>query len=390
MQIAPRIFTLNFFRSCLLIIPVFIPLIKSLGFNLTDAYILQGVFAFALIIFQFPSGYLADRYGRGKILLLASMINLLANSILIFNQSWSSFVVFQFLLGMGASFFSGTDTAILIEEQKNRLEYNEVLAKRLNSLQFGEVSAAIITSGLFLLFQNFSFQNLIMINGILSLIPFIIVLSFQNRTWKKLHIISSKKDYWDGIKTLNLYIKFCLAVFVFYEGMTYVLMWSLQEYWSQKDFDLKTIGGLWGYFSLLVIISIKLLKKFSGKWKFQRLLFFQLVSLCLFLLMSLYFKPQWTMVSLVFLAFIKSTAHTYLKDKINLECDNKIRSTVNSLGSLGVGLFVILFGPFVGLLIDHLNLEYVYFWILIISIILGLSFVFFEHRFKDIAPVSPQ
>ena len=60
----------SFFWLALVIIPVIVPFFESKGLSLAEVYYLQAIFAFVVVVFEVPSGYFADVFGRKNALVV--------------------------------------------------------------------------------------------------------------------------------------------------------------------------------------------------------------------------------------------------------------------------------------------------------------------------------
>jgi MFS family permease len=109
------LYSFRFFRDFLLIAPIIIPFYKSN--NLTAAQILsvQAVFSASMLLFEIPSGYLSDRWGRRKTLLLGGIAIAAGFAVYSISSGIGRFIAAEMLLGFGFSMCSGTDSAILYE-----------------------------------------------------------------------------------------------------------------------------------------------------------------------------------------------------------------------------------------------------------------------------------
>ncbi|MFO7561602.1 MAG: MFS transporter [Enhygromyxa sp.] len=88
---------------------------REIGFGVTEIMLLQGVFGLAMVLFEFPSGYLADRLGYRRCLILAFCLWTVAWPIYGQSQSWVGVASAELLLGVGMALISGCDTALLYE-----------------------------------------------------------------------------------------------------------------------------------------------------------------------------------------------------------------------------------------------------------------------------------
>ena len=106
--------TLAALRQALFPIPV-ITLFwrRQLGMSLADVMLLQAIFALAATVCEVPSGYLADRIGHRRSLLVASWLSLAGWLAYALAGSFPGVVAAEVALGMGIAFASGADSALL-------------------------------------------------------------------------------------------------------------------------------------------------------------------------------------------------------------------------------------------------------------------------------------
>lgn len=88
---------------------------REIGFGVTQIMLLQGVFGLAMVLFEFPSGYLADRIGYRRCLILAFGLWTIAWPIYGQAHDWVGVACAELLLGVGMALISGCDTALLYE-----------------------------------------------------------------------------------------------------------------------------------------------------------------------------------------------------------------------------------------------------------------------------------
>lgn len=88
---------------------------QEIGFGVTEIMLLQGVFGLAMAVFEFPSGYLADRLGYRACVLLAFVLWTAAWPIYGHAEGWLGVATAELLLGVGMAMLSGCDTALMYE-----------------------------------------------------------------------------------------------------------------------------------------------------------------------------------------------------------------------------------------------------------------------------------
>ena len=69
----PSSMWLRFFYVFGIIMPLIVPLFQSKGLGMQEIFALQTIFALAMLVSEVPSGYLADVFGRRKIILCGAI-----------------------------------------------------------------------------------------------------------------------------------------------------------------------------------------------------------------------------------------------------------------------------------------------------------------------------
>ena len=99
----------------MLIMPIGALFFAENGLDPFAIYLLQGVYSLSLALFEIPSGYLADVIGRRASLIIGSLLGTLGFVVLSFSHSLPGFLLAEIILGLGGSFISGSDSALLYD-----------------------------------------------------------------------------------------------------------------------------------------------------------------------------------------------------------------------------------------------------------------------------------
>ncbi|MCA9685334.1 MAG: MFS transporter [Myxococcales bacterium] len=125
---------------------------REVGFSITQIMLLQGVFGLTMVLLEFPSGYLADRIGYRRSLIVAFVLWTCAWPIYGLVPTWPGVVCAELLLGVGMAMLSGCDTALLYEslrEQGREDEFPRWAGRQTSSGQLAEGAAALVAGLLF-------------------------------------------------------------------------------------------------------------------------------------------------------------------------------------------------------------------------------------------------
>ena len=111
--------------------PVSILIFLSKGFSLEEITIAFTTLIFALyIVFEVPSGFFADKYGRKTSLVLAQILSICSLLLFIFAPSFEWLLIGSVIGGLSGSLFSGADSAILYDTSLvlgKEKEYEDIL-----------------------------------------------------------------------------------------------------------------------------------------------------------------------------------------------------------------------------------------------------------------------
>ncbi|MDE0724673.1 MAG: MFS transporter, partial [Alphaproteobacteria bacterium] len=107
---------LTFLDNALFVIPIIVVYYaahKSVGF--TGFLIGEAAFALVMVVMEVPSGYLSDIWRRKSVLWLAMAWQVVGFALLWLGDGLVAMVAAQSIVGIGASLYSGTNTAMLYD-----------------------------------------------------------------------------------------------------------------------------------------------------------------------------------------------------------------------------------------------------------------------------------
>ena len=116
---------------------------------LTEVLVLEAIYYASVVLFEVPSGYFSDRFGRRSTLVISAMALVAAYAAFGMASSFAGLAIGQALLAIGLAFNSGTDTSFHLanlEALKDKESYAEREAK-IATLTFATSAAAAIVGG---------------------------------------------------------------------------------------------------------------------------------------------------------------------------------------------------------------------------------------------------
>ena len=99
----------------MLFMPTIVLFFQENGLSLFDIMLIQAVYSVAIAVLEIPSGYVADLLGRKMAMVIGTFLGFLG--ILIYSMSYGfwGFLPAALAMGIGQSFVSGSDTALMYD-----------------------------------------------------------------------------------------------------------------------------------------------------------------------------------------------------------------------------------------------------------------------------------
>jgi MFS family permease len=70
----PKIYSFSFFYMFLVIVPLLVPFFHKLGLTMEQVFISQAAFGLSMALFEVPSAYLGDLWGRKQVMILGVLL----------------------------------------------------------------------------------------------------------------------------------------------------------------------------------------------------------------------------------------------------------------------------------------------------------------------------
>src|SRR5262244_4199659 len=85
----------------------------QIGLSLADIMVLQAIFGLSVVVFEFPSGYLADRVGYRRSVLAGTSLLMAGWLVYTRAETFGAVAAAEIVLGAASAFMSGADRALL-------------------------------------------------------------------------------------------------------------------------------------------------------------------------------------------------------------------------------------------------------------------------------------
>ena len=220
---------------------------RRAGFEVLDIMLLQGVFGLGVVLFEFPSGYLADRLGYRRCLILAFALWSVAWPLYGLAGGWTGVAVAELLLGVGMALVSGCDTALLYESLLARgreAEFARWAGRQTFAGQLSEGAAALVAGLLFALAVALPF----FVQGALSLIGLGLALALVEAPRERPSFSDSAGQIRAMLRHVareNRELRALFFAAVVLGLASFVPVWTIQLYALEAGLPEAGLGPLW-------------------------------------------------------------------------------------------------------------------------------------------------
>jgi len=341
-----------------LVMPIVVLFYQENGLSMSEIFMLKSIYSIAMVAAELPSGYLADVWGCRKTLLIGAIMGTIGILIYSFSGMFSSFVVAEIILGIGFSFVSGADSAMLYDSLKaeNREdEYIKHEGRITSSGNFAEALAGV-AGGLLAtisLRTPYYFQIVVAAIGI----PAAYFLQEPKHALERTHL--KMKEILSIVKLTYQQPEMRSAIMIssFTGAATLTYAWFVQPYFQKAGVPVSVFGILWTLLNLTAgVFSMH-------AYRIEKLLGQRITLLLIVIFISLGFILTSLEISLAGIAIlfgfymIRGIATPVLKDQINQFTDSKVRATILSIRNFEIRIIFAAVGPVLGYLTDTFSLQ---------------------------------
>lgn len=355
-----KLYLIKATRSFMLIIPVIVLFFQENGMTMKQVFLLQSLFSVAVLVLEVPTGYFSDCFGRKKSIIIGGVIATLGY--VVYSQSYGfwGFLVAEVLLGIGISFISGADSAMLYDtllERGRQTQYKKVEGRGMSIGMLSEGTASILGGLLALVSLRFPLYWDILTT--FATVPIALTL-IEPKRHGKMPEGNSMRNMLKLVKyTLHDHIEIkWLVIYSSVAGAsTLTMVWMIQPYLKATQVPLGLFGVIWAallFTAALVSWNAQRIEKFFGR-KVSLVSLVVLPVLGYILLSSFWFA--WSGIFILLFYVVRGINNPVILDYINGLVPSEIRATVLSVKNLVGRLIFSIVGPIIGWTVDAYSLK---------------------------------
>ena len=345
---------------------LYMPIVKLFyeenGLKDFELFTLHAIYSLIIALLEIPSGYFADIWGRKLSLILGTFFGFVGFGSYSLFHGFTGFMVAEILLGIGQSFISGSDSAMLydtlydLRKEKNYMKYEGRISAAGNFAE--SIGGIVIFMLIFLGMKTYRIPYYIQTAVAFAAIPAAIMLAEPLRH-KKL-VPKNPLKILEIIKYALLKNK-PLSRNIFFSSIigfsTLSMAWFAQIYFYRVNLRESLFPVFWTLLNLTVGLGSVRAYRIEKYLGIRKTIFMILIFITSgFFINGIFISIP--AISLLFIFyFFRGIATPVLKDYINRITTSDIRATVLSVRSLLIRILFFLIGPLLGWFSDHISLR---------------------------------
>jgi MFS family permease len=333
---------------------------------------LQGAYSLTVALFEVPSGYLADLFGRKACIVFSTIFSFVGFLFFCFFSGFYYFLIAQILVGFAGSLISGSDSALIYDtllQTNNKDDYAKIEGRNYAIGNFSEATAGIF--GGFLAVSSIYLPVYVQTAFIFLSIP----IAFTLVEPEIKNITSSK----NSLQSIFILVKSTLFessklrwLIVYSSAMgvaTLSMAWFSQPFFIAIDLPLVLFGIFWALLNFSSGISSYNSHYFSNKFNYKSLIYFSVIMSLSFFLLG-FSIISYGLFFIFIIYFLRGIVTPILRNEINKITSSNIRATVLSVRSFIIRVSFAILAPVLGFIAEHNSLSITFYFL---AVVVGFS-----------------
>lgn len=230
---------------------------RDIGMSVATMMSVQAFFSLSIALFEFPSGYIADRLGHRRALVLASGAIVVGWALYALARGLGSVLAAELVLGVGFSLVSGADAALLYDSLREQGKEHEF------ARWYGRMrSAAQISSGAAALVAGFLYARWSRLPFVLELACWVVALGIALRLGETRRAPARVDDHLGRMRAIvrdallrRADLRAVMLLGVVFALAAYLPTWLMALYATEAGADVAWIGPMWAVASFTTALG---------------------------------------------------------------------------------------------------------------------------------------
>lgn len=355
----PRLYLVKISKWFNMVMPIMMLFYQSNNMGMHELFVLKAIYSLAIVAMEIPSGWMADVWGRKKTLILGSILGSAGFLIYSFSFGFWAFIIAEIVLGIGNSFTSGADSAMLYDSLKadNKTDkYTREEGRITSAGNFAEAIAGIVCVFLVAISIRTPFYFQFAVASI-AIPASLTMIEPQIHSTKHVHSIKKLVNNIRETFVSNQNLRISILLSAVTGTATLTFAWLVQPFFKAIGLPDEMFGLFWTALNLSVGISSVFAYKveaFLGKrWS---------ILTVILILSAGYFLAgisisYWGLAFLFLFYLARGIATPIFKNYINEYTESEVRATMLSVRNFIIRITFAAIGPLLGWITDNVSLN---------------------------------
>jgi len=342
--------------------PVVVLFYQNNGMGMHEIFLLKAIYSVAIVVMEIPSGWMADVWGRKKTLILGSILGSVGFLMYSFSYGFMAFVMAEIILGIGHSFVSGADSALLYDSLKadNKQDKYTKQEGRITSIgNFAEAIAGVLGGFLAAISLRTPFYFQFAVAAIAIPAAFTLIEPKFN-TAKHIHSVRKLVFNIREILLSNKNLRIAILLSALTGTATLTFAWLVQPFFKAINLPVEMFGIFWTALNLTVGISSVFAHRIEMLLGKQKSLLIIIVLIAVGYFLSGAVINYWGIAFLFLFYLARGLATPILKNYINQNTESEVRATMLSVRNFIIRITFAVIGPLLGWITDNISLNYAF------------------------------
>tara|TARA_B100000767_G_scaffold247433_1_gene247714 strand:- start:873 stop:2039 length:1167 start_codon:yes stop_codon:yes gene_type:complete len=336
--------------------PIIVLFFQEHGLSLTEVMILQAIYSLSVALFEIPSGYIADLFGRKQTIALSTVFSFAGYLVFSFYSGFYAFAIAQILVGIGGSLMSGSDSAIIYDtllETSSKTSYTKIEGRNYAIGNFSEAFAGIL--GGFLAVGSIYLPIYLQTSILFFSIPIALTL-VEPTMHEENKLDRSFKAIFEVVKFSMVDNKKLRWLIIYSSAMgvaTLSMAWFAQPFFKEIRVPLAYFGVLWAGLNFSAGLTSFNAYQFDKKENnYKMLIYLSLAMVMSFILLG-FNSSMYGLIFILIIYLLRGIVTPILRNAINENTTSNKRATVLSIRSFIIRISFATCAPILGYIAEN-------------------------------------
>jgi len=340
--------------------PIIVLFFQEHGLSLTEVMLLQGIYSLSVALFEIPSGYIADIFGRKQTIVLSTIFSFIGYLVFSFYGGFYAFAIAQILVGIGGSLMSGSDSALIYDtllETESKSSYTKIEGRNYAIGNFSEALAGVL--GGFLAVSSIYLPIYVQTTILFFSIP--IALTLLEPTMHEENKLDRSFKAIMGVVKFSLVDNTRLRWLIIYSSAmgvaTLSMAWFAQPFFKEVGVPLAYFGILWAGLNFSAGLTSFNAHQFDKKENNYKMLIYLSLSMFISFILLGFNNSIYGLFFIFIIYLLRGIVTPILRNAINVNTTSNKRATVLSIRSFIIRISFAICAPILGYIAENYALS---------------------------------